>query len=302
MNTWIPINRRTGFVLSPAFLLGLLLLFSLGVAQLQARNGWPSNRRTPCVQVAYKAFTSDLIEAVADYTLAKAKAINIDDDEEREESLEEAMEDYREDRMEAVQQLIARLELCRDLGEDRYYPDIDPENFCTPEEIAANPNPYFMLIPGRVMVYGGEVEEDDGEIVEDTRDWFAQDKDGNVWYFGEISLNYEDGQISDIDGSWKAGEDGALPGILVFAEPEVGRTHRQEYLLGEAEDVAKPEAVGVTVVANEIEYADCVQTLEYTPLEADSFEYKYAQAGVGVVLEESIESGEKLELLAINPE
>ena len=77
-------------------------------------------------------------------------------------------EEYKEAREEARDQLVARLELCDSLEEDRYYPDIDPEDFCTPEEIAANPNPYFMLIPNRVMVYGGETDEGEEEIVEVT--------------------------------------------------------------------------------------------------------------------------------------
>lgn len=181
------------------------------------------------------------------------------------------------------------------------------------------------------MVYGGETEEGeeeiievtvtdetaeildvtcievrdivtvDGEVVEDTRDWYAQDKYGNVWYFGEIALNYEDGQISDIEGSWTAGEDGALPGIMMEADPQIGQIYRQEFLLGEAEDVAEVISLTETVVSNEIEYTDCLQTLEYSPLAPDTFEFKYYKSGVGLVLEENPDSGEVLELLAFTP-
>ena len=104
-----------------------------------------------------------------------------------------------------------------------------------------------------------------------------------------------------MDGSWKAGEDGALPGIVLWAAPEVGQVYRQEYLLGEAEDVGEVLSLTETVVSNEIEYTDCLQTLDFTPLEPDSFEFKFYKAGVGLVLEENPDTGEVLELLAINP-
>lgn len=329
MNTLSKFSCGRSLFGTPAVVVSLILLVTMAGTQLQARRLWWFPKRNACEKVTYQAFTADLIEASADYTLAKAKAFNIDDGEERRDAYMEAYEEYREAREEAGDQLVARLELCGQLDEDRYYPEIDPENFCTPEEIAANPNPYFMLTPGRVMVYGGETEEGEEEvievtvtentveimevtcieirdivkvddvIVEDTRDWYAQDKDGNVWYFGEIAVNYEDGEISDLDGSWKAGDDGALPGILMWASPEVGQIYRQEYLLGEAEDVAEVTSLTETVVSNEIEYTDCLQTFEFTPLEPDHFEYKYYKSGVGLVLEENPDTGEALELLMI---
>lgn len=316
---------------TPSAILGLLLILTVSSTQLQAKRWWWLPKRTVCEQIAYKTYTSDLIEAAADYNLAKAKAFNIPDHGDRREAFQEAYDDYVETREESREQLIARLELCDSLDEDRYFPEIDPEDFCTPEEIAADPNPYFLLIPNRVMVYGGETDEGeeeivevtvtedtveimgvtcievrdivtvDGEVIEDTRDWFAQDKEGNVWYFGEISINFEDGQISDLDGSWKAGEDGALPGIVMWSDPMIDQIFRQEFLLGEAEDVGEILSLTETVISNGIEYTDCMQTLDYTPLEPDAFEYKYYKAGVGLVLEENPEEGEMLELLDINP-
>lgn len=313
------------------YLAGLTVFLYLTGSQLDARFFRWHPQLNGCQQVAYRAYTADLIGASADYALAKAKAMNIPEGAERAAAYQEAYESYWESRAEARDQLIARIDLCDQLDEDSYYPEIEPENFCTPEEIAANPNPYFLLVPGRVMVFGGETEEGeeeiievtvteetkdiegvtcivvrdvvtvDGEVVEDTRDWYAQDKEGNVWYFGEIALNYEDGEIVDIDGSWKAGEDGALPGILMFDNPMVGDIYRQEFLLGEAEDVAEVVSLTETVMSNDIEYTDCLQTLEYTPLDPEVFEFKYYKAGVGLVLEENPDTGEVLELLAINP-
>ena len=86
-------------------------------------------------------------------------------DEERSEAFRDAYDEYKEAREEARDQLVARIELCDQLDEERYYPEIDPEDFCTPEEISANPNPYFMLVTDRVMIYGGETEEGDEEII-----------------------------------------------------------------------------------------------------------------------------------------
>ena len=72
-----------------------------------------------------------------------------------------------------------------------------------------------------------------------TLDWYAQDDDGNLWYFGEDTNEFEDGKPVGHAGAWEAGVDGALPGILLPADPEVGMTYRQEYYAGEAEDRAK---------------------------------------------------------------
>ena len=95
----------------------------------------------------------------------------------------------------------------------------------------------------RCVVVSDRVEEDDVPI-EETDDWYAQDLDGNGWYCGEITNNFEtiegdlsdDPEPSDIDESWKAGRDGAKPGILMLAPPKGGDVYRQEVLLGDAED------------------------------------------------------------------
>lgn len=331
MKTLSTPSRRIGLKTHPFALPTLVLFISVSSTHLDASRWWQPKRNI-CEQVAYQAYSADLIEAGGEYTLAKAKALNIADFQDRREAYQDAYDEYREARSEAKDQLVARLELCDQLDEDRYAPDIDPENFCTPDEIAANPNPYFLLTPGRVMIYGGETEDGEEELIEitvtdntveilciecieirdtvtidgvlheDTRDWYSQDKDGNVWYFGEIAVNYDDeGGIEDLDGSWKAGKDGALPGILMWASPEIGQVYRQEFLLGEAEDVAEVVSLTETVVSNEIEYADCLQTFEFTPLEPDFAEFKYYQAGVGLVLEENPDTGEVLELLDVNP-
>ena len=127
--------------------------------------------------------------------------------------------------------------------------------------------------------------------MEDTYDWYAQDTDGNVWYLGEAVTNYtyDDGAVvaTDSEGAWEAGVDGAEPGILFNARPTVGDAYRQEFLEGVAEDMAKVEAVDVTVpLADGTVYDGCVQTLEWNPLEADADAYKYYCPDAGVVKEE----------------
>jgi hypothetical protein len=75
------------------------------------------------------------------------------------------------------------------------------------------------------------------ELIEDTLDWYAEDRQGNVWYFGEQTAEYENGKVTSTEGSWEGGVDGAQPGIVMLAQPQVGDTYRQEYLQGEAEDL-----------------------------------------------------------------
>ena len=102
------------------------------------------------------------------------------------------------------------------------------------------------------------------QMAEDTRDWVAQDKDGNVWYFGEAVDNYEDGKLVDHDGSWEAGVDGALPGIVMLSNPKAGDTYRQEYYPGKAEDMGTVVAVGKKVTVPQGAFEDCVQIRDWS--------------------------------------
>jgi hypothetical protein len=145
------------------------------------------------------------------------------------------------------------------------------------------------------------VAEEDGEVMEDTDDWFAQDTDGNVWYFGEISKEYEDGELVGIEGSWKAGEDGAKPGILMKAVPQVGEVYRQEFLLGEAEDMGEVLSLtGSAVVPAASCSEDCAVIKDFTPLEPDADEDKYYAPGIGLILEvDNEDGGERVELVEL---
>jgi hypothetical protein len=123
----------------------------------------------------------------------------------------------------------------------------------------------------------------DGALVEDTTDWYAQDSAGNLWYLGEATAEYENGEIVSTEGSWEAGVDGALPGIILPATPEVGQAYREEYLAGQAEDQAEIISVSDRVVVESGEYEDVIATRETTPLEPDVLEYKFYAQGVGIV-------------------
>ena len=192
-----------------------------------------------------------------------------------------------------------------------YAPAIDPANFSHPLV-----NDYFPLLPGLVTVFEGGGEHDEvtvtdktrvvmgitthvitdqvtvnGEVTEDTVDWYAADNAGNVWYFGEQTAEYENGAISSTEGSWEAGKDGALPGIIMLAHPQVGDTYRQEFSAGKAEDVAKVYALDQSITVPKDTFSLVLVTEDWSLLEPDVHERKWYAPGVGVVSEETIKGG-----------
>jgi len=190
-------------------------------------------------------------------------------------------------------------------------------------------NKYFTLTPGTKHIYEGITEDGlergetyvtdkkrivngvettvvwdrvwlDNELIEETYDWYAQDLEGNVWYFGEDSKEYENGEVVSTHGSWEAGIDGAEPGVIMQANPEVGESYRQEYYKNVAEDMAEIVSLGETVETRYKTFSDCLKTKDWNPLESGSEEYKYYCPDAGnVVLETNIESGESVELVSI---
>jgi hypothetical protein len=186
-----------------------------------------------------------------------------------------------------------------------YRPDIDPEEFTTEVD-----NPYMPLVVGRTLTYqegnervvirvtdsmrtvmGVDVRvvrdrEYDGErLIEDTEDWFAQDNEGNVWYFGEATAECRDGTITTRAGEWQAGVDGAQPGIVMLAAPRVGDYYRQEFYRGRAEDVARVREIGATVVHEGTTYQNVLVTEDFTALEPGQLEHKMYAPGVGLIQE-----------------
>lgn len=204
----------------------------------------------------------------------------------------------------------------------RYDPHVDPADF-----VEAIDNPYLPLAPGASWTYEGlddgeqqhnevvvtdrrrtvmgipavvvhDTVSVDGEVIEETDDWYAQDRTGNVWYLGEATTAYEDGETTT-EGSWEAGVDGGLPGLAMPADPTAGRAYRQEYLPGEAEDMAEVVTVGATADVAAGHYGDVIVIREWTPLEPDVVEEKRYARGVGQLDERKTAGGTGgLELVA----
>jgi hypothetical protein len=214
-----------------------------------------------------------------------------------------------------------------------YAPNIDPSNF-----VRGIDNPYFPLEPGTTWVYEGRTPEGtervedtvlretkrvmgvecvvlrdrvwlNGELIEDTVDWHAQDREGNVWYFGEYTKEYEDGKVVSTGGSFVAGEKGALPGIIMPADPKVGDSYRQEYYRGEAEDMAEVISVNGAALNDAVSTPydsfgeDVLVTKDWNPLEPEILEHKYYAPGIGLIGETKVTGpAERIELIDLKKE
>jgi hypothetical protein len=202
-----------------------------------------------------------------------------------------------------------------------YRPAIDPAGFTT--QIT---NPYMPLVPGTALTYDGGGEHsvfnitdrtktvmgvkvivvrdqgfENGALIEDTEDYFAQDAVGNVWYFGESTAECDGHQIISRHGSWQAGVDGAQPGVVMLAQPNIGDYYRQEYLKGEAEDVARVLRLDATVKAHLGTYPDVVVTEDFSRLEPTVIEHKKYAPGVGLVAEQTMGVSGVVQLTKIDP-
>jgi len=131
----------------------------------------------------------------------------------------------------------------------------------------------------------------DGEVVEDTFDWYAQDSDGNIWYLGEDTAEFEDGKVSSREGSFEAGVDGALPGIALPGSPVDGMAYRQEYYEGEAEDNGEVLSTEEMAEVPAGQYDGVLLTKDTIALEPDVLEYKLYAPGVGPVLVFGVSGG-----------
>jgi hypothetical protein len=150
------------------------------------------------------------------------------------------------------------------------------------------------VLPDTVMIAGIEAtvvevhEYADGALTERTLDYYAQDKDGTVYYLGEDVDMYEDGEIVSHEGAWRTGEGDNLAGVFMPAEPAVDMTFEQERAPGVAEDRSTVIAVGETVTVPAGTFAGCMRTEDVNPLD-DATEFKLYCPGIGVVREENDE-------------
>jgi hypothetical protein len=197
------------------------------------------------------------------------------------------------------------------LAQDKqpYAPVIDPTNF-----VLTVDHPYFPLKPGTKHIFEGKIDAGfeheevvvssdikvimgvtctqvtdtvtlDGKLKEKTVDWYSQDKQGNVWYFGEDSKDYENGKVVSTKGSWLAGVKGAYPGYIMKANPKLGETYRQEYYKGEAEDWATIISLNESVQVPQGSYKNVWMTKDWAALDNPPvYEYKYYAKGIGQIM------------------
>ena len=140
---------------------------------------------------------------------------------------------------------------------------------------------------------------EDGEPVEITDDWYAQDACGNVWYLGEDTKEYENGKVVSTEGSWEAGVNGAQPGVIMPAKPTTGLRYRQEHYAGHAGDRAEvmSRREQVEVPFGFFRPGRVLMTRELNPLEPKVLEYKFYAHGVGPVLSVAVSGGSDREEL-----
>ena len=196
-----------------------------------------------------------------------------------------------------------------------YEPKIDPSKFS-----ATITNPYFPLKPGTVFKFKGskggvpqvtettvtheikmimgvpcivvrDIVTSKTDLVEKTTDWYSQDSDGNVWYFGEETAEYKNGKVSSTSGTWMAGVNGALPGFIMKAQPQLGEGYRQEFLAGVAEDYARVISNVATARPPIGDFENVLITEDSDLLDRSKFEAKYFAKDVGFIGSQGMVNG-----------
>jgi len=331
---------KTGIDAAPFIRMLFFCVVLAGVAVADEGDSAFNEATTPCERAARDMLSACKSGLRDELYTTHANCRSIADSGDRKECFVEARLTKKEEIESCRDVLEAREGACELLGENRYQdPLLDPDNvFIDPDQVPGvyPPNPYVSVAAGHTYLLRAgeegeetvvvhvtdetreilgvacrvvldvevEVETDGGAVeyvvLEVTDDWFAQDEIGNVYYCGEISRNFEDGTLRDIEGSFEAGRDFAKAGELIRAFPAADDAHRQEYALGEAEDIVRYLA-GMTEPTDD-EGGDneafpcspsmCLKVLEFSPLEPESTEFKYYLPGTGFVLAVDMEDGE----------
>jgi hypothetical protein len=142
-----------------------------------------------------------------------------------------------------------------------------------------------------------DIVTEKGRVVENTYDWYAQDRAGTVWYLGEDTKAYEPGKPVSTKGSWEDGVDGARRGIAMPAHPRVGQSYRQEYYRGQAEDRGRVLSLDKRATVPFGSFSHLLQTRDYTRLEPSATEHKYYARGVGPILAVAVHGGGREQLV-----
>lgn len=341
MNIGTGIRTGTGTGTGSAPRLGLLVAAGLLALSPAAALAGPCTSTADYMLQACKAGVQD------DTHVAAANCINESDIADRAECYEDRESARAEALEECNAQRVARIEVCGLMGEARYDPDFDQQDFQSRFTDPVVINPYLPIKVGNKWRYAGGGEEirievlnrtkliDDvtcavvrdtvkigGVLAEDTYDWFAQKDNGDVWYCGEETAEYEVfkgdrprlPELVSIEGAFKVDRDGAKAGIVFLGAPTVGAAYRQEFHLGNAEDVVEvlsttyrygdvpefdrlvPKALAQLLCS----HGDCVVTRDFTPLSPGSNERKYYARGIGVFLETNVDEGERIQIVACN--
>jgi hypothetical protein len=316
-------------------------LFLVGLFALSLYSTPVSASPDACLATATSMARACRFEAIDDYHKASAFCHNESDTR---GCIDEAASDRNDTFVECEAELVERSNVCRTLGPAKYSPPFGPDHanqFVDPRAIGktVQPNTYFPMIEGARWVFQKPVIDDEGdeeietvtvvvtnrtklidgihcrvvrdtvmvddEVLEDTHDWIAQDRAGNLWYCGEEVKDYEytEGDRPELpelvsrDGSFKAGRDGAKAGILMFANPQVGVTYREEADWGNAEDLSEVLSTTASARARGAScQGNCLKLRAFSPREPGISAQKFYAPGIGPILEIS-HSGERLELV-----
>jgi len=331
-------GKEPGIAVAPPSALSLagMVLFALAAsfgttdAAAGGRGHGQGQTGMVCSQTAKIAFKACGNDVKDNYLIAQAKCLNVTNATDRTTCLDDARSTRQDDAANCGDVRDARLQVCDTLttGGGPYDPSIDPANFVPADQIVGNE--YFPLKPGTQWIYNNTAGETDtvivtdqtaeiagipvrvvtdvvevsGKTTENTEDWYAQDLDGNVWYMGESTMAADDeDMLVNVDGSWQAGVDGARPGIIMPAVFNIGDVYRQEWLLGDAEDMAE----NLSMTESESTPAascsgNCLKTHEYSSIEPDVSESKFYAPNVGVIVTlDDNDPGFREELVAFTP-
>jgi len=320
-------------ILRCAAVVAVGLLFSMSSATTWAdrdhgkRDHGKSQTCFKTTRVMHKACRADVTD---DFYEESAKCLNSED---ARECRRDAQEEYRDAWGECWEQAEGRDSLCERLPDaGPYIVELDPADF---NGGCPDGNEYYPLVVGTVTTFVNEEEEEeetivvtvtdetreiagietivvrdtvyeglpddegnpDGDRIEDTDDYYAVDNDCNVWYLGEVSQNFEDGYLDNLDGSFISGVEGAQAGIIMLGDPMVGDVYRQEFALGDAEDAGAVLSLATDILDVDGETVTfdnaafdcnglCLKTEDFIANEPDGTEFKYFKAGVGFVAEQ----------------
>jgi hypothetical protein len=299
-----------------------------------------------CTATAKAVFRACGSQAEDGFWMAVAHCINVSDEVQRSQCFADAKASRDGSDRLCRKQFTGRLDGCKSLDEGRYDPVFDPASFDDDFANLTNPNRFFPLGIGNRREYRGGTETvtvevlnetkliagvrcivvrdlvtDNGDLIEATDDWFAQAKDGNVWYCGEEVKNFGNfkgdnpkrPELVNTDGSFKAGRNGDKPGFIFRASPKKGEVYLEEFSLGNAEDVAQvlsttyafgndreldrfvPEQLAALLCSG-----DCVVTRNFTALEPGVIERKYYAPGIGFFLQVNPDTGQVVQLVNCN--